>query len=197
MPYWVNLVKNHPALYGYLTVKEPSWNGLSPTEIRSIYSAYHKADPTHPVVAIFGDIPHFDMVGNRWSAGMADILMVDWYPVETSNGGCSRTGTHYITTGPKHFTKVRSIVAAKTPGTPDLADGPDPQEPEPELPQEAGTDRAAPAPQVREALRYLGATGIAFHTWSEHELPADQRRSAATVRWMRTIANQVHAGTFQ
>ena len=26
VPYWVNLVKNHPALYGYLTVKEPSWN---------------------------------------------------------------------------------------------------------------------------------------------------------------------------
>ena len=26
--YWVNIVKNHPALFGYLTVKEPSWNRL-------------------------------------------------------------------------------------------------------------------------------------------------------------------------
>ena len=84
MPYWVNIVKNHPALFAYLTVKEPSWNRLSVTEIRSIYSAFHKADPTHPVIAIFGDIPHFNMTGNKWGTGMADILMVDWYPVETA-----------------------------------------------------------------------------------------------------------------
>ena len=60
-------VKNHPALYGYLTVKEPSWNrhlgGRDPLDLR----AYHKADPTHPVVAIFGDIPALRHV--RQSAG--------------------------------------------------------------------------------------------------------------------------------
>src|SRR5688500_9893241 len=27
--YWVNLVKAHPALFGYLSVKEPSWHGIS------------------------------------------------------------------------------------------------------------------------------------------------------------------------
>ena len=197
VPYWVNLVKNHPALYGYLTVKEPSWNGLNPTEIRSIYSAYHKADPTHPVVAIFGDIPHFNMVGNRWGPGMADILVVDWYPVETSNNGCSRTGTHYITTGPKHFTRVRSIVATKTPGTPVWLMAQTHKNLNPSCHKKQGPTELLLRRQVREALRYLGATGIAFHTWSNANYQRDERRSAATVRWMRTIANQVHAGTFQ
>ena len=69
VPYWVNIVKNHPDLYAYLTVKEPSWNRLSVTEIRSIYSAFHKADPTHPVIAIFGDIPHFNMTGQQVGHG--------------------------------------------------------------------------------------------------------------------------------
>ena len=146
VPYWVNLVKNHPALYGYLTVKEPSWNRLNVTEIRSIYSAFHKADPTHPVIAIFGDIPHFDMVGNRWATGMADILVVDWYPVETSSGGCSRTrhALHHHRSQALHKGPLdRRREDARDAG---LADGPDPQEPRPALPQEAGPDRAAPAP---------------------------------------------------
>ena len=55
----VNAVKNHPALYGYLSVKEPSWIGVSGTEIRALYHAFHTADPGHAVVGLFGDIPHF------------------------------------------------------------------------------------------------------------------------------------------
>ena len=51
--------------------------------------------------------------------------------------------------------------------------------------------------QVRDGFRYLGATGIAFHTWSNTTYARDQRRSPMTVGWMRTIANQVHAGTFE
>src|SRR6186997_3288386 len=31
----VNAVKDHPALFGYLSVKEPSWIGIRATEIRS------------------------------------------------------------------------------------------------------------------------------------------------------------------
>ena len=197
VPYWVNLVKNHPALFGYLTVKEPSWNRLNVTEIRSIYSAFHRADPSHPVVAIFGDIPHFDQVGNRWATGMADILVVDWYPVETLNGGCSRTGTHYITTGPKHFTKVRTTVATKTPGTPVWLMAQTHKNLNPSCHKKQGPTESLLRRQVREAFRYLGATGFAFHTWSNTGYQRDQRRSPATVRWMRTIANQVHAGTFE
>jgi hypothetical protein len=197
VPYWVNLVKNHPALFGYLTVKEPSWNRLNVTEIRSIYTAFHRADPNHPVVAIFGDIPHFDQVGNRWATGMADILVVDWYPVETLNGGCSRTGTHYITTGPKHFTKVRTTVATKTPGTPVWLMAQTHKNLNPSCHKKQGPTESLLRRQVREAFRYLGATGFAFHTWSNTGYQRDQRRSPATVRWMRTIANQVHAGTFE
>jgi hypothetical protein len=197
VPYWVNLVKNHPALFGYLTVKEPSWNRLNVTEIRSIYSAFHRADPNHPVIAIFGDIPHFDQVGNRWATGMADILVVDWYPVETLNGGCSRTGTHYITTGPKHFTKVRTTVASKTPGTPVWLMAQTHKNLSPSCHKKQGPTESLLRRQVREAFRYLGATGFAFHTWSNTGYQRDQRRSPATVRWMRTIANQVHAGTFE
>jgi len=51
--------------------------------------------------------------------------------------------------------------------------------------------------QVSDAFRYLGATGIAFHTWSNTNYARDERRSPTTVGWMRTIANEVHAGTFQ
>ncbi len=197
VPYWVNLVKNHPNLFGYLTVKEPSWNRLSVTEIRAIYAAYHKADPNHPVIAIFGDIPHFNMTGNKWGTGMADILMVDWYPVETSNNGCSRTGTHYIGTGPKHFTNVKNTVARKTPGTPVWLMAQTHKNLNPSCHKKQGPTEALLRRQVREAFRYLGATGFAFHTWSNTNYARDQRRSPTTVGWMRTIANQVHAGTFE
>ncbi|MEP6638128.1 MAG: hypothetical protein ABJC39_02165 [Chloroflexota bacterium] len=196
VPYWVNLVKNHPALFGYLTVKEPSWNGLNVTEIRAIYAAFHRADPTHPVLAIFGDIPHFDMPGNRWATGMADILIVDWYPVETLRNGCSATGTYYIPTGPRHFTRVRTTVATKTPGTPIWLMAQTHKNLAPTCHKKQGPTETSLRRQVREAFRYLGATGVAFHTWSNTSYQRDERRSPATVRWMRTIANEVHAGTF-
>ena len=195
--YWVNLVKAHPALFGYLSVKEPSWHRITGPEIRSLYAAYRKADPNHPVIALFGDIPHFNQTGNYWTAGMANILAVDWYPVETSNSGCSRTGRYYITNGPKWFTKVKSVVATKTPGTPiwlmaqthkNLA----PTCHKKQIPTEALLRR-----QVREGFRYLGATGMAFHTWSNTNYAMDERRNPTMVSWMKTIANQVHAGTFE
>lgn len=195
--YWVNLVKAHPALFGYLSVKEPSWNRISATEIRSLYTAYHRADPTHPVLAIFGDIPHFNGTANPWTRGMADLLVVDWYPVETYSGGCSRSGRVYLTTGPKWFAKVKSVVASETPGTPiwlmaqthkNLA----PTCHKKQLPNETLLRR-----QVREGFRYLGAQGMAFHTWTNTGYNMDERRNPTMVYWMKTISNQVHAGTFQ
>ena len=53
-----------------------------------------------------------------------------------------------------------------------LADGPDPQEPEPELPQEAGTDRAAPAPPGPRGVPLPGRHGLRVPHLVEHELPA-------------------------
>jgi hypothetical protein len=194
---WVKIVKNHPALFGYLTVKEPSWNRLSVTEIRAIYSAFHKADPNHPVIAIFGDIPHFNMSGNKWGSGMANILIVDWYPIETARNGCSRSGLDYVGTGPKHFKNVKATVARKTPGTPVWLMAQTHKNLAPSCHKKAAPTEALLRRQIRDAFRYLGASGIAFHTWSNTTYARDQRRSPMTVGWMRTIANQVHAGTFE
>ena len=194
--YWVGLVKAHPNLYGYLTVKEPSWNRISAAEIRSLYAAFKKADPGHPVVAIFGDIPHFNLSANPYSSGMANIAIFDWYPVETANGGCSRSGTSYITTGPKWYGRIRAVLAAESPRTVPwlmiqthkyLA----PTCHKKQLPTEAQLRR-----QVSDGLTYLKATGIAFHVFENTNYDMDQRRHTYMLRWMRTIANQVHAGTF-
>ena len=144
VPYWVNLVKNHPDLYGYLTVKEPSWNHISGAEIRSLYSAFHKADPTHPVVAIFGDTPHFNQSVNPWTAGMANILMVDWYPVETASNGCSRTRNALRDDRAEELRQRPERGQQQDARDAHLVDGADPQEPWPGLPQEAGSDRGAP-----------------------------------------------------
>jgi hypothetical protein len=193
----VNAVKGHSALYGYLSVKEPSGVGISATEIRSLYNAYRAADPGHPVIALFGDVPHFGMSSNPYTAGMANIVMVDWYPVETSNGGCSTTGTSYVSTGPTHFNRIRYYVNKVTPGKPVwlmiqthkyLA----PSCHKKQLPTWTLMYR-----QVREGFVYLSAKGIAFHVWSNTNYNVDEKRSPTTVQGMQQLANQVHAGTFQ
>ena len=194
----VNAVKDHPALYGYLTVKEPSWVGITAKEIRSLYWAVKAADRTHPVVAIFGDIPHFGETRNPYTTGMADIVVVDWYPVETASGGCSSTGTSYIKYGPKWFsTKVRPTVEAKTPGRPIwvmvqthkyLA----PSCHKKQRPSATLLDR-----QVREAFGYARAKGIAFHVFRNDNYNLDQRRDAGMVKAMKAVSNRVRAGTFQ
>lgn len=194
----VNPVKNHAALYGYLTVKEPSWVGISASEIRSLYTAFKSADPNanHKVMALFGDIPHFGESANPYTAGMADVVIVDWYPVETANGGTSTSGTSYVATGPANFTKVRSAVSSRTPGTPIwlmvqthkyLA----PSAHKKQLPTEALLRR-----QVREGLNGLLATGIAFHTWANSSYQMDQVRNPTMIGWMKVISSQVRAGTF-
>jgi hypothetical protein len=191
-------VKNHPALYGYLSVKEPSWIGISASEIRALYKAIKAADPAHKVVALFGDIPHFGDSANPYTTGMADIVMVDWYPVETASGGCSSSGTSYITNGPKWYsTKVYPKVHAVTPRAPIwvmvqthkyLA----PRCHKKQLPTQALLNR-----QVREAFVSARASGIAFHTFENSNYTMDQRRSSTMIPWMKQLSAAVHAGTFQ
>ena len=192
----VNGLKNHAALWGYLSVKEPSWVGINAAEIRSLYSAFKAADANHPVMALFGDIPHFGDSVNPYTAGMANVVMVDWYPVETANGGKSTSGTSYVATGPTWFTKIRNVVAARTPGRPIwlmvqthkyLA----PSAHKKQLPTELLLRR-----QVREGLSGLPAAGIAFHTWANSSYNMDQVRNPAMVGWMKRISSQVRAGTF-
>ena len=108
---------------------------------------------------------------------MADILIVDWYPIETASNGCSRTGLHYIGTGPKHFTNVKNTVARKTPGTPVWLMAQTHKNLAPRCHKKAGPTEALLRRQVRDAFRYLGASGIAFHTWSNTTYARDQRRS--------------------
>lgn len=194
----VNAVENHPALYGYLSVKEPSWSGINRVEIRSLYAAFRNADPTHPVVALFGDIPHFGDSVNPYTANMADIVMVDWYPVETARAGCSRAGTTYVPYGPKWYnTKVRPRVAAAKPGTPIWVMVQTHKNLGRACHKKQRPSLALLSRQVREAFTYAGASGIAFHTFDNAGYTMDQRRDPQMVGWMKLISQQVSAGTFQ
>ena len=194
----VRSVKNHPALYGYLTVKEPSWIGISGGEIRSLYSAFKAADPNHPVVALFGDIPHFGDTKNPYTAGMADIVAVDWYPVETARAGCSSTGSVYVPYGPKWYsTKVYPAVQKKTPGAPIWVMVQTHKYLAPSCHKKQRPSQSQLTRQVREGLLYAHASGIAFHTFSNTNYTLDQRRDATMVGWMKLIAVNVRTAAFQ
>jgi hypothetical protein len=194
----VRAVKNHPALFGYLSVKEPGWVHVSGTEIKSLYRAFHAADPAHPVVALFGDIPHFGGTSNPYTAGMANIVMVDWYPVETLRYGCASTGTAYVPYGPKWFkTKVYPTVHTKTPGVPIWVMVQTHKYLAPSCHKKQRPSQALLNRQVREALVYAHASGIAFHTFQNTNYNMDERRDAAMVSWMKQISAGIAAGTFQ
>jgi hypothetical protein len=194
----VRAIKNHPALYGYLSVKEPSWIGINAAEIRSLYKAIKAADPAHPVVALFGDIPHFGDTRNPYTTGMADIVMVDWYPVETSSSGCSSSGTSYIANGPKWYsTKVYPKVHRITPKAKIWVMVQTHKYLAPSCHKKQRPTQSLLNRQVREAFTYAHANGIAFHTFENANYNLDERRDATMVGWMKLLANQVHAGTFR
>lgn len=162
IPGWVAKVRNHPALYGYLSVKEPSWYGISVTEMRALYAAYRKADPNHVVVALLGDTPHFGTTQNPWATGIANVLWVDWYPVTYSRG--------YIATASTNFPKIKAKVAATTPGTPIwlMVQGHGNRAGDKRTPTAAELTR-----EVRDGFTYLGAAGIAFYTWRNAQYDND------------------------
>jgi hypothetical protein len=195
---FVRAVKNHPALYGYLSVKEPSWIGISGAEIRSLYRAFKAADPSHPVVALFGDIPHFGDAKNPYTTGMANIVMVDWYPVETARGGCASTGRSYVGGGAKWYsTKVRPRVRARTPGVPIWVMVQTHKYLAPSCHKKQRPSWSQMLRQVREAFTYAGASGIAFHTFKNVNYAMDERRDVVMMSWMKAIAGQVRAATFR
>ena len=194
----VQAIRNHPALYGYLSVKEPSWIGISGSEIRSLYKAIRAADPSHPVVALFGDIPHIGDTANPYTTGMADIVMVDWYPVETASSGCSSTGTSYVPNGPKWFsTKVYAKVHATTPRASIWVMVQTHKYLAPSCHKKQFPTQSLLNRQVREAFTYARASGIAFHTWDNRNYTVDERRSWTMLGWMKQLSSAVHAGTFQ
>jgi hypothetical protein len=194
---WVKAVRNHPSLAGYLSVKEPSWVGVSGSEIRSLYRAFKAADPNHPVYALFGNIPHFGESINPYTGSMADVVMVDWYPVETASGGCSRSGTSYVATGPRWFAKVKRVVSTVTPGRPIIAMLQTHKYLAPTCHKKQLPTKALLWRQAREALTYGGVVGFAFHTWTNSNYQMDELRNPTMVGWMKQLGAQVRDGTFQ
>lgn len=182
---WVDKIKTHTALYGYVSVKEPSWSGISLTEMRSLYKAYKAADPNHRVIALLGDVPHFGSSANPWSTGVANMLWINWYPVTYSRG--------YIATASTWFPKVRAYVNRVTPGVPIWL-----------MVQSHGYrpgDRKTPTSaqltrEVRDGFTYLKANGILFHTWNNPRYDSDLKRNATLWSTVRSIMTKVRAGTF-
>lgn len=183
---WVNQVKNHPALAGYLTVKEPSWNGISVSEMRSLRNAFRAADanPAHRIFADFGDSPHFGTTANPWATGIADVLIMNWYPVRISKG--------YVPDAVKWFPRVRHIVDTITPNT-DLwvmAQTFGAKAYDQRMPTAAELER-----EVGEAIRFAGAEGLVFHTW-RNTLYQYVLGTSSTLRTrLASIISRTRAGT--
>ncbi len=189
---WVKKVKNLPNTWGYLSVKEPSWHRISAAEIRSLYRTYRKADPNHKVMALFGDIPHFGASQNQYTGGMANVVMVDWYPVETTNGSNSK----YLTGASKWFVKVRSKVHRTTPGVPVYLMVQTHKYLRPATHKKQRPTQAQLSREVREGFNYLHAAGIAFHVWRNTNYTRDQLRDPQMVDWIAALAASIKAGTF-
>lgn len=188
----VRQVKGFAATYGYLSVKEPNWSHVSGTEIRSLYKAYRAADPSHPVIALFGDVPHFGSSSNPYWTGMANIVMVDWYPVETTNG----TNSVYLSGASTWFPRVRAKVAAVTPGRPVWLMVQTHKYLKPVTHKKQRPTSSQLAREVRDGFTYLRASGIAFHTWRNANYTLDERRDPTMVSWMAALIAKVRAGTF-
>ena len=189
---WVRRVKNLSNTWGYLSVKEPSWSRITGAEIRTLYRSYRKADPAHKVMALFGDIPHFGWARNPYTKGMANVVMVDWYPVETTNG----SNTRYLTGASKWFPKVRRYVARTTPGVPVYLMAQTHKYLRPATHKKQRPTQAQLSRQVREGFGYLGADGIAFHVWRNTNYNRDQLRDPQMVDWIAALAASIKAGTF-
>ena len=183
---WINQVKGHPALAGYLTVKEPSWNRISVSEMRSLRNAFRAADPdpSHRIFADFGDSPHFGTTANPWATGIADVLIMNWYPVRISKG--------YIPDAVKWFPRVRRIVDSVTPNT-DLwimAQTFGASRFDQRMPTAAELER-----EVGEAIRFARAEGLAFHTWRNSLYPYVLGSSSTLRTRLASIISRTRAGT--
>jgi hypothetical protein len=189
---FVAKVKDLPNTWGYLSVKEPNLSHVSASEIRALYRAYKAADPAHKVIALFGDVPHFGTTSNPYGAAMADVVMVDWYPVETTDGSNST----YLAGATRWFPIVRAKVVAVTPRVPiylmvQTHKNLRPASHKKQRPTDAQLWR-----EVRDGFRYLHASGIAFHVWRNSNYTLDQVRDPRMVASMSTLARQIKAGTF-
>ncbi len=190
---WVTKVSSHPATFGYVSVKEPSWSGIDASEIRTMYRAFKAADPSRPVITLFGDMPGFGTSRNPYTTGMADIVMFDWYPVETTTG----TNSIYLAGGAKWFPRAKSIVRKASPGRPIWLMVQTHRYLTPAAHKKQRPTQSQLWRQVRDGFALLGARGIAFHTWRNANYTRDQLRDPQMVAWMTALFAQVKAGTFR
>ncbi len=72
-------VASHPALFGWFSVDEPAWTGVSLPLLLKSYELYKKLDPYHPVW--INAAPPSDRETLRLFSQAADIYGVDIYPV--------------------------------------------------------------------------------------------------------------------
>jgi putative cell wall-binding protein len=184
-PWLTAAVRNHPALFGYLTVKEPSWNGISVSEIRALRSAFRAVDAKHPTIALLGDVPNFGTSKNPWTTSMADILWVDWYPVTFSRG--------YIGTASTYFPRIRAYVNKVTPGTPIWlsVQGHEYRPGDRRRPSGSELER-----EVRDGMSYLKADGIVFYTYHNPLYNADLERNGSLWSTAHSIISRTRSGTF-
>lgn len=190
---WVKKVKSHPATFGYISIKEPSWNRISASEIRTMYRAFRAADPTRPVIALFGDMPGFGTSRNPYTTGMANIVMFDWYPVETTDG----RNSIYLTGATKWFPRAKSIVQRVTPGRTVWLMVQTHRYLKPATHKKQRPTEAQLRRQVRDGFALLGAKGIAFHVWRNTNYTRDQLRDPSMVAYMTRLIADVKAGTFR
>ncbi len=181
----VEKVKGHPALYGYLSVKEPSWWGISLSEMRTLYKTYRALDPYHRVIALLGDTPHFGTSRNPWGTGVANMLWVNWYPVTCYSG--------YYTGAAVHFPKVRAYVEKVTPWVPLwlMVQGHEYRKGNKCTPTTSQLTR-----QVYEGFKYLKAEGILWYTWNNPMFDRDLKRTPTLQTHMVTIMSKVRNLTF-
>jgi hypothetical protein len=181
---WAGKIGDHPALYGYLSIKEPSWNGVTLTEMQALYSAYKAADPDTQVIALLGDTPNFGKTQNPWAAGVADMLWVNWYPVTCTRG--------YYTSASTNFPKIRAMVDSVTPGTDIwlMVQGHEYRKGNKCSPTKLQLTR-----QVKGGFKYLNADGILFYTWNNALFDRDLKRNPDLIVRMNYIIRQVRALT--
>ena len=144
-------------------------------------------------MALFGNIPNFGKSTNPYATGMADVVMVNWYPVETTTG----SNDIYRTGGPTHFKNVKAVVARVTPGVPVWLMVQTHKYLKPATHKKQRPNWTYLTRQAREGFTYLGAQGLAFHTWRNTNYTIDQLRDPQMLLWMTALRNQIRAGTFK
>ena len=169
IPGWVAKVKNHPALYGYLSVKEPSWNRIS---LSRDALALHRPTRRRPRAIRSSPCsatrPHFGTSANPWGTRRGER------PVGRLVSGHDppRLPRERVDELPED----QGYVAATTPGTPIwlMVQG---------HAYKAGDLRTPTAAELRrqvsDGFRYLGAAGIAFYTWQNPLYSSDFKRNPA------------------